>query len=51
MMFSPFYLMDAFDKARIVNASENRPLVTTTKKLLTVNRMYPAPQKMISGIC
>ena len=34
MMFSPFYLMDAFDKARIVNASENRPLVTTTKKII-----------------
>jgi hypothetical protein len=34
MMFAPFYLMDAFDKARIVNASENRPLVTTTKKII-----------------
>lgn len=51
MMFAPFYLMDAFAGARIANTSDNKALVASTKKLLTVNRMYPAPQKMISGIC
>lgn len=51
MMFAPFYLMDAFAGARIANTSDNKALVASTKKLLTVNRMYPTPQKMISGIC
>lgn len=51
MMFAPFYLMDAFAGARIANTSDNKALVASTKKLLTVNRLYPAPQKMISGIC
>ena len=43
MMFSPFYLMDAFDKARIVNASENRPLVTATQKIIDCEPDVSAP--------
>lgn len=35
--------MDAFDKARIVNASENRPLVTATQKIIDCEPDVSAP--------
>lgn len=45
MMFAPFYLMEAFNKARIVNSSDNRPLVTTTKKIIDCEADVSTPAK------
>lgn len=43
MMFAPFYLMDAFDKARIVNTSDNKALVTATQKIIDCEPDVSAP--------
>lgn len=36
MMFSPFYLHDAFANAQIVNGNEKKPLVCATEKIIDV---------------
>lgn len=49
MMFAPFYLMNFFSTARIVNGKESKPLVISTEKIIDASPLtnstngYPSP--------